>query len=424
MKQSPQWALEHKKNIPSNNHLEGILVRLFWNIPEWNMTIPLVWEDILGIIRKSKLSKNEKDFLNKYYKNRRLEQSGKVLDENKYTENLSISALDILKLEDKDIALMLVYLGPKLIHKNYWEIVLFWVWFHLYICLEHNLITEHFEEYISSNIKLAWKPVKLWMLSKAKNTMWQEHFLWEPIYTFVLYDLFMNIENFTNNLDIQRYLEWEDFSTEVVFSAKINGRGMSSKYWWKDIWSNWEDIIHRTIETELVEDDNELVRNIWETVNREWYRINLFLDSPVAVLLNYKWLPIAAIWLSIKNEDTIFINQIQTVSYKNYDRHWRLTGIRVNEIVKNVAWQKILFEIINDFTKQTWYRNIIIQSWANNRWIKEKRKIMDVRNGSSDEIDTDIPHLSLEIAKRIYDIFAQDNWFRKGKWGDWQKVIK
>jgi len=62
-------------------------------------------------------------------------------------------------------------------------------------------------------------------------------------------------------------------------------------------------------------------------------------------------------------------------------------------------------------------KNIVIQSWEENPRTDELREELqyDEYKWKLVQVTIDQPHLSLDIAKQIYDIFAEKQWFKKNK---------
>jgi hypothetical protein len=85
-----------------------------------------------------------------------------------------------------------------------------------------------------------------------------------------------------------------------------------------------------------------------------------------------------------------------------------------------------LYDIMTMVSQKYSCKKIVIQSWENNTWIKKSRKELsyDGYKKKLVEVELDQPHLSLEIAQKIYDTFAEKEgykWDKKTK--DWEKRI-
>lgn len=67
--------------------------------------------------------------------------------------------------------------------------------------------------------------------------------------------------------------------------------------------------------------------------------------------------------------------------------------------------------------KKYWCKKIVIQSWERNEWINKPRQELqyDDEEEKLIEVRLDQPHLSLDIAQKIYDVFAKKQWFKKKK---------
>lgn len=130
--------------------------------------------------------------------------------------------------------------------------------------------------------------------------------------------------------------------------------------------------------------------------------------------------PIAVTGFAMCDADTLFVNQFQQVSYDAYDRHGRMVGTRVDEAAKRLDWQELFYRLVTDFAKEIGCSKIVLQSGDNNFWTDVPREVFDAYEGRTTTVSIDVPHLSSEIAHKIYDAFAQSHGFvREDDEGDW-----
>lgn len=134
--------------------------------------------------------------------------------------------------------------------------------------------------------------------------------------------------------------------------------------------------------------------------------------------------PIAVTGFSLRDSDTLFVNQFQQVAYDAYDRHGRMVGNRVDEAAKRLDWQEFFYGLLTDLARESGYSKIVLQSGENNFWTEVPREIYEVENGKTVPVPIDVPHLSQEIAHKIYDAFAVSHGFtREDDEGDWVKTV-
>lgn len=223
-----------------------------------------------------------------------------------------------------------------------------------------------------------------------------EYFLLKNLNTYIT-----NIPLSQNNLELQ----W-------LFVAWENCKGKEQKRWNIDLDKNWEETNIRynglDFYSEIME-NKKIINHLspYSYKDASWERYCMYLDAPCGVWLFYKWKPICEICFYIDN-GYLFINQIQKTVHYEYDRYGRMIGNKYSsKVPKN--WETLLFKSVENIAKQHWCKWIIIQSWKNNRWTTE------FYTEDSDEdwrkIITDIPHLSQQVAEKIYDVFAKKEWF-------------
>jgi hypothetical protein len=87
----------------------------------------------------------------------------------------------------------------------------------------------------------------------------------------------------------------------------------------------------------------------------------------------------------------------------------------VDPIVQDIPREDTLYDILSSLAKKYWCTEIAIQSWENNKRTQKKKSIMEFNEEKWKLVtkETDIPHLSLSIAQKIYDVFAEKKWFTK-----------
>ena len=99
-------------------------------------------------------------------------------------------------------------------------------------------------------------------------------------------------------------------------------------------------------------------------------------------------------------------------------------------IVKDIDWENVLYNVVKELTDKYNIKKIIIQWWENNKWINEVWNDLETPYFKYNcEIWRTIPankwkkHLSIDIAKKIYDVFAEWQWFQQAEDWNWEKEI-
>ena len=117
---------------------------------------------------------------------------------------------------------------------------------------------------------------------------------------------------------------------------------------------------------------------------------------------------------------------MQAIMAECFDRYGRMTSPKGNPILQHIPWQKTLYDIMTMVSKKYGCKKIVIQSWENNTWINKPRKELSYDDYKKKlvEVELNQPHLSLDIAQKIYDTFAEKEGYEKNKkTKDWEKGI-
>ena len=262
------------------------------------------------------------------------------------------------------------------------------------------------------------------------------------------YNFIKKIDDDIKSTEIQSALNlWKDFSLWVFHHSNTYILDWyEEKYWWYDLNSKWEKFDLSSEWWIEMYDENDMQVPYARALDRNdasvfkdasWIRYEVSLDSPTWIALFYHNKPIACISFYIKNWNEIFINQIQKIAYYEYDRYWRCTWKHNSNILDKIDWQDKLYDIVIKLAKKYTISRITIQWWKNNIWTKINYKdpgtsyfrfknCSSICFGDCDEIMEDKwiryerkIHLSPEIAHKIYDVFAEEHWFKEGQ--DWNR---
>ena len=246
------------------------------------------------------------------------------------------------------------------------------------------------------------------------------------------YNLIINIDNDIDEMNGKNLLNlWENFSLWSFHTYSELWYWREIKYWnyWLD--KDWNETnIQGVWDRIMLNDKGEEVPWAYmldrdhDSVNADasWIEYLEYIDSPSWIALFHKGKPVACICFFIKNWNEFFINQIQKVVHYEYDRYWRCIAKRYSDIVKEIDWENILYNVVKELIGKYNIKRIVIQWWENNRWINEVWKDMETSYFTYDCLNRRTisankwkKHLSVDIAKKIYDVFALSKWFQYDK---------
>ncbi|MBI5066387.1 hypothetical protein HZA97_09210 [Candidatus Woesearchaeota archaeon] len=144
-----------------------------------------------------------------------------------------------------------------------------------------------------------------------------------------------------------------------------------------------------------------------------WYKneghIDLYLDAPVGICVLYKKIPNAFITFYSKNQETIFVPQIQGVRPHKISGEGLRNGRKSSRGLAVLDWRKLLIESIEEIGKKMNFQTIEIQSAHNNGWTK-----IDYRG------DVKLP---LERGIQIYDKEAERMGFTQREDKNWVRSL-
>ena len=248
------------------------------------------------------------------------------------------------------------------------------------------------------------------------------------------YNLIINIDNDIDEINDKKLLNlWENFSLWTFHTRSELWYWREIKYWnyWLD--KDWNETnIQSVWDRIMLNDKGEEVSWAYmldrdhDSVNADasWIEYLEYIDSPSWIALFHEGKPVACICFFIRNWNEFFINQIQKVVHYEYDRYWRCIAKRYSDIVKEIDWENILYNVVKQLIGKYNIKRIVIQWWENNKWVYEVWKDYETPyfKYSCENFRT-IPankwkkHLSVDIAKKIYDVFALWKWFEYDE--DW-----
>lgn len=306
----------------------------------------------------------------------------------------------------------------------------------IYFCRYGHRYDNHFENFQLENVSENFSGFNLKYFRQAYDCIRR---IWDNDIHHIIseYNLIKNIDNDITLPEISKLKLWKDFSLQV-FHARSDTIWFwyEETRWNKEFDKNGNETKFKDIWDKLVFDEKWhyriLDRNRPSTYRiASWIAYQEYLDSPTWIALFYKNRPVACISFYIKNWNEFFINQIQKVPYYEYDRHGRCTWKHYSSITNDIDWQNTLYNVVKNLANKYNISRIIIQWWENNKRTKEiyEDYETDYFKNKIFWLDESIPpknkgkiHLDPQIAKKIYDVFAEWLWFRKKD--DWNREIE
>lgn len=329
------------------------------------LTLATSFSSIKRILASSNLSQEEKNYLNKYLIVReRNDSHGTNADVTRFPYDTETTLARLFADENRPVADMLAYLGPRIIHERYGEGVLFWAWQNLTVGVVNEHVRYAFTRYLSQFSDIVGTSERFEYLMKARYTLWRTHGTSNLADTLALFDLFVRLPDFVERTN-QNGLggEFSALSLDTVASIRDLERGRVRGW-------DWVDVSHdgRSLSQEVSMINNGCFRLEPEerayakTVDWSGKTYKLYLDSPVGVVLMKEGLPIAMTGFSLRDAETLFVNQFQQSAFEAFDRHGRMVGNRVDDMAKKLPWQEFFHDMLLDIAKEFGYSKSVLQS--------------------------------------------------------------
>ena len=249
------------------------------------------------------------------------------------------------------------------------------------------------------------------------------------------YNLIKNIDKDLESMLMKDTLDlWKWYSLWTFHArSELVWQGYEEKYWSYELDKEWKETKIQNVWEKYDEGYKLILDRNHESAYKDasWILYNEYLDAPTWIALFYENNPIACMCFYIKNWNELFINQIQKVPYYEFDKYGRCIWKHYSKEVNDVDWKDIIFSTVSDLAKRYNVARIIIQWWDNNRWTKEMYEDYETDYFKNEHSFKEwIPpknrwrvHLDLDIARKIYDVFAEWQWFQKDKDWNWEKKI-
>jgi hypothetical protein len=265
------------------------------------------------------------------------------------------------------------------------------------------------------------------------------HHNFDSSQTLLLFEIAKNLSTTLESPEIQHQVNktlGEGFSLRALSTVNEAALGHTEDWRWKEVNTNEEPFAEdffdkmSTYALRIINGKERYVKvarrerpEIHQNFAGKEYTI--YLDGPFGIGLFQGNVPLAILSFSLKDENTLFIHQIQAVSASYFDRYGRTKKTGVEPITHTLPWKENLYEIAVLLAKKYHCRGIELVSAENNKWTKYPRTelVYDEFEKKTVERETAVPHLSLTVAKQIYDVFAEKNGFKQNEDGNWHKDL-
>lgn len=438
MKESSEIGnLLNKESIDVESK-EKLWTDIFWSEyrPDYDYSKFFDWLE-------DRLSKDE-NFLYfvKEWKRKKIFEIINLVKNNNY--KIDIKFLESLNNEQKYLISYLFF--EFILEEWFWSRFIMWKSLLIWMTFWYN--DKHYVFDIRRFMEKIWKNFEWFNLlyfNQAVDCLWR-HYIhnWKIINTdeflfsvITEYNIIRNLDSDINSFNRENIVNlWENFSLWTFHAWTETWFWYEKKRWCysldkngkeTDISTEWIEVMIMDNRKEVLDRDDESLYELDENgdkklIDASWIQYDVYLDSPSWVALFYKGSPLASMCFFVRNWNEIFINQIQKVVHYEYDRYGRCIWKHYSKEVDNIDWKNILYNVIVNLAKKYNISRIIIQWWENNRWIKEIYEDYETDYFGSISIwhDESIPkknkgkiHLDPEIARKIYDVFAESSWFQQ-----------
>lgn len=409
-------ALSSNRELDIASHIESIRER---NFPDYTKASAKKFSQVS--VWRPKFDEDHKLWLFQFTRNntKTPEQMRDILAQ---IEDMSMSWLESLPYKQKqEIAEFMLWLRlPLEIQDVFGEYMLVWLWAYIQ---ENTRQREWLKKYLVAKTTYIWSEAVLTELNKMKYSSSTVITATDMLLGKNMLEImpsYLTAANQNNDYGRQ-WLSVQLMTTHHATSLH------EKKRFYRSFDAEGKNIDPLVARMDKLEWQNKISILRKNAVRKNWSgtEYSIYMDAPIGIWLFFKDKPIAVLSYTIQGY-SIYIKQFQVVAPKHYDRYGRLTWSRAPQIVQDLDRQNILYDTLIDFCKQCNCHKIIIEWAENNRRAKEKQKILDYDENKERRVNkpTEQTHLSIDIAKRIYDVFAINHGFiQNTKTKDREKTI-
>ena len=209
------------------------------------LVLGITWHSVTDLIKRGNLTDKEKEFLRNHVHSRQAYDEGEATDKNRFSTDRVTELSQLLLTDDRHAANLLLYMGPRLIHEEYGEGALFWVWHMVTTGVVADHAKKAFEDYLSHRTEAVGSEDRYELLMKARNTLWRTHRRSELVDILALYDQFLRLGDF-----MKRHAktgldgDFEGCSFERIETIRDYEKARVRKWEWKDVSKDGQDISH------------------------------------------------------------------------------------------------------------------------------------------------------------------------------------
>lgn len=337
-------------------------------------------------------------------------------------DDMSMSSLELLSYKQKqEIAEFMLWLRlPLEIQDVFGEYMLVWLWAYIQ---DNTRQREWLKKYLIDETTYIWSEAALTELNKTKDSSSKTITATDMI---LGKNMLETMPSYLQNINQRNNYETPWLSLQAMTTHHATSMHEKKRFD-KSFDHKWEDMDKLVSRIDKLYYKNKIEVLKKNAVRKNWAgtEYKIYMDAPIGMGLFLNDKPVAVLSYTIQWHD-IYIKQFQVVAPEHYDRYGRSLWSRAPKIAQELDRQNILYDTFVDFCKQYDCRKIVIQSAENNRRAKEKQKILDYDENRERRVSkpTEQTHLSIDIAKRIYDVFAIDHGFiQNTKTKDREKII-
>lgn len=207
------------------------------------LVLAVTWKSVTDIIKQAGFTEDEKDFFQRHYRSREAYDKPGITDKTRFDTDRVTELSELLVTDDRHVANLLLYMGPRLINETYGEGVLFWVWHMVTTGVVADHAKKAFEDYLKTRTETVGSEDRFELAMKARNTLWRTHRKSEIVDILAQYDHFLRLGGFvTRNAKTGLDGEFEGCSFERIETIRDYEKARVRKWEWKDVSKNGADI--------------------------------------------------------------------------------------------------------------------------------------------------------------------------------------
>ncbi|MDR0859540.1 MAG: hypothetical protein LBO09_00730 [Candidatus Peribacteria bacterium] len=234
--------------------------------------------------------------------------------------------------------------------------MLFWIWHH---CYYYGNSREKLERYLIS-LPFVGSERHVQFLEKAYSVQRKLHHHNYDIYqTLLLFEMAKNLPTTLESPEVEQCVKeglGEGFSLQALSTVNKTEYGHAEGRWGKEVNTQEEPFKEdffegrTTYASSSINGKKKYIKvarrdknDLHQDFSGKEYAI--YLDGPFGIGLFQGKTPLATLSFSLKDENTLFIHQIQAVSASYFDRYGRTKRQGVETITHTLPWKETLYQV-------------------------------------------------------------------------------